>query len=288
MTRSSRLVDFLMGFGLPQYESRAYLALLGTGTASAYAVAKAASVPTSKIYQTMQKLERRKMVSRLGDGNGRGHIYAAISAEKFVSDTTSRQKRLGDQLIEALAQSPKRVDNELIWNLNGWDEIEDKILNLVHDAKRYLLVSGWPEELSTLSESLRAAHRRGCQIAMVHYGTPKAAWPFAVYVHRQEKVIARERHGRTFCITADGVNALTAHIPSEGTATAGLSANRTFVGVADDFIRHDIYFLKVMKRFGADLTRRFGGDLRHLRDPFTDTEQRQASQWTRPERQATP
>lgn len=273
MTRNSQPTDFLMELGLSEYEGRAYLALLEAGRASAYAVAQSAGLPTSKIYQAMQKLERREMVTQLAGSNGRGKMYAAISAEKFVADTVSRQKRLGDQLIAALAQVPKRVDHELIWNLDGWDEIEDRILNLIHDAKRSLLVAGWPEELSLLAGALQAAHKRECKIALVHYGTPKAAWPFMVYVHRQEKVIARERHGRTFCITTDGVTALIAHLPSEGVVSAALSANRTFVGVTEDFIRHDIYFLKVMKRFGAELIQRFGPDLRHLRDPFADTEQ---------------
>ena len=254
------------------------MALLAAGRASAYAVARAAGLPTSKIYQAIQKLERRDMVTQLAGSNGRGKMYAAISAKKFVSDTISRQKRLGDQLIEALAQVPKRADHELIWNLDGWDEIEDRILNLIHDAKRSLLVSGWPEELAMLAGALQAAHRQGRKIALVHYGTPKAAWPFMVYVHRQEKVIARERHGRTFCITTDGATSLIAPIPSEGIVNAALSANRTFVGVTEDFIRHDIYFLKVMKRFGAELIQRFGPDLRYLRDPFTDREQKQTGQ----------
>ena len=143
---------------------------------------------------------------------------------------------------------------------------------MIDGSKKTVLVSGWPRELRALTPRLLKAHQRGCRIAMVHYGPAKRTWPFVTYIHRQEGQIVKERRGRTLCLTADGYAALIAHLDTGGGASAGYSYNRTFIGVTEDFIRHDIYFLKVMKRFRALLSERFGDDLRLLRDPFSDDE----------------
>lgn len=274
MTGNSRIIDFLTRLGLSQYEARAYLALLSMGRASSYAIAKAAAMPSSKVYHVIQKLERRGMVVRLGNASRRSRLYSAISGKKFVADFLARQQDTGKELVDALEHISKGTDDQLIWNLEGWEEIQSRALQLIAGTRKHLLVSGWPEEIASLLEPLQAAHHRECQVALVHYGPAPLPLPFATYLHRQEKIVAAERSGRTLCITADRSSALIAHIPNDGVASAGYSHNRTFVGVTEEFIRHDIYFLKVMKRFGAELVRRFGRDLRDLRDPFADRERK--------------
>jgi HTH-type transcriptional regulator, sugar sensing transcriptional regulator len=272
MKPARQLSGLLMGMGLGDYEARAYLALLAEGPSTAYGVAKAAGLPTSKIYQTIRKLERRDLVHRLANSNGRGTYYRGVPGQKFVTDTLAEQKQLGDQLVQALDNLAEPADDPLILNLHGWDEIRDRAAGMIDAAKKTVLISGWPKELLAVAPHLLRAHERGCRIAMVHYGPAKDAWPFVTYIHRQEQQIVKERRGRTLCLTADGYAALIAHLDTAGEASAGYSYNRTFIGVTEDFIRHDIYFLKVMKRFRAELSKRFGDDLRLLRDPFSDDE----------------
>ena len=129
------------------------------------------------------------------------------SAKKFVSDV-SRQKRLGDQLVQALAQVPNGPDSELIWNLDGWDEIEGPDSEpLIHDEAIPLLVS----------VGGRIGDARGALQAAA--GGDKIAW--STMAHRRkllafhglcpssgEGISPGRRHGGRFALTTDGATAL--------------------------------------------------------------------------------
>jgi hypothetical protein len=44
------------------------------------------------------------------------------------------------------------------------------------------------------------------------------------------------------------------------------------VNLAEDYIKHDIYVMKIVSRFGPELQERFGENYSMLRDVFTDQE----------------
>ena len=53
------LTTALGELGFSPYEARAYAALVARSPANGYEVAKAAAIPTSKIYETLQRLQQR-------------------------------------------------------------------------------------------------------------------------------------------------------------------------------------------------------------------------------------
>lgn len=50
------------------------------------------------------------------------------------------------------------------------------------------------------------------------------------------------------------------------------STNRGFVTLAEDYIKHDVYIMKIVNRFNGLLVERFGENYVLLRDVFTDGE----------------
>ena len=48
------------------------------------------------------------------------------------------------------------------------------------------------------------------------------------------------------------------------------SMNEGFVLMAEDYIRHDIYFIKTARRFAPLLKARFGDNFEKLRDVYND------------------
>jgi hypothetical protein len=55
-------------------------------------------------------------------------------------------------------------------------------------------------------------------------------------------------------------------------ASGARSRNGGFVMLAEEYIKHDIYMMKVVRRFDAEMRARFGKSYEHLRDIFTDHE----------------
>jgi len=58
-TETNDLIGNLEEFGLSQYESRAYLTMIGKGSLSASEIAFYSHLPRTKIYLTLKKLEKK-------------------------------------------------------------------------------------------------------------------------------------------------------------------------------------------------------------------------------------
>ena len=61
-------------------------------------------------------------------------------------------------------------------------------------------------------------------------------------------------------------------ISADFSAQGAWSASAGFVLLAEDYIKHDIYIMKIVRRFDGELTARFGAGYAKLRDIFSDEE----------------
>ena len=62
VVNSTDLTELFARLGVSDYEGRVYAALLALNPATAYEAAKEAGVPTSKVYEVLDRLEARGMV----------------------------------------------------------------------------------------------------------------------------------------------------------------------------------------------------------------------------------
>src|SRR5438105_15370089 len=58
---NSELVVSLEEFGLSKYEAKAYLTMVGKGSLAASEIAYYSNLPRTKIYQTLKKLEKKRL-----------------------------------------------------------------------------------------------------------------------------------------------------------------------------------------------------------------------------------
>src|SRR5918999_962572 len=58
---SNDLPGSLEEFGLSKYEARAYLTMIGKGSLAVSEIAYYANLPRTKLYQTVKKLEKKKL-----------------------------------------------------------------------------------------------------------------------------------------------------------------------------------------------------------------------------------
>jgi HTH-type transcriptional regulator, sugar sensing transcriptional regulator len=260
-----------MELGCSEYESRAYLALLASHPATAYEVAREAGLPTSKIYQVIGKLEARGMVHTVMDGGRKRHV--PIRPEEFIEGQKRRMETTLESLKTDLGQAHRASEVSYIWNLREHSHLMEKAERMVRDCRKDLLISLWARELSVLEMDLRDASARGVRIAMVLFGTSDTGIG-TVFRHPIEDTIYNEKGGRGLTMVADAGAALIGTIADDGRAEGAWSMNGGFVTLAEDYIKHDIYIMKIVSRFDAALIERFGRNYRLLRDIYSDREVR--------------
>jgi sugar-specific transcriptional regulator TrmB len=265
------IVDALLSLGFSEYEGRSYIALLSSGEAlTAYEIAKSAGLPTSKIYGVLARLEQKELVS-IVDGKGKKK-FAAIDPDEFfsqfrlgVNDTIARVRR-------ELKQLKKTVSTTANWNFRDYDSFRERCLRIVRASRKNLLVSSWKEELDFLGKSLEEAQARKVKIAVVHFGQTNVQ-SGAMFQHPIEDTLYQERGGRGFVMVSDSREAVLATIYGKSAVEGAFSMNRGFILLAEDYIKHDIYVMKIVRRMDRELIARFGERYRKLRDVYSDEEE---------------
>jgi sugar-specific transcriptional regulator TrmB len=259
----------LAELGFSEYESKAYLALLAANPATAYETAKRAGIPSSKIYEVLQRMASRGLVMSVEEGERR--LYIPESAEEFIDGQKARLGRALQELSGELASLKSSSDASALWNVRDRAALMDRAVTIVSRAAKEILLSGESEELDELSRPLADAHGRGARIAIVHFGEQRGSLPGVVYPHPIKDTLQSEKGGRGFTLVSDSREALVGTMGSQGRTEGAYSRNRGFVVLAEDYVKHDIYVMKMLKGREKEIEARFGANFALLRDVFSDT-----------------
>lgn len=272
VVNSEQLAELFARLGVSDYEGRVYAALLAANPATAYEAAKEAGVPTSKVYEVIARLEARGMVRSLDEG-GRKR-YLPQSPDDFVETTRRSLGRTLDALKTDLSRLGGPQDQSYVWNLDPSDLL-DKACRMIETAAEAVLVSAWNPEARVLAPLVAEARRRGVKTAVVHFGNGDLDLA-GVFRHPIEDTLYAEKGGRGLTVVADGREALMGTLRGEGAegGEGAWSRNHAFVTLAEDYVKHDIYIMKIVERFDPELQRRFGPKYEKLRDVWNDEEER--------------
>lgn len=261
-------IDHLRELGFTDYEARVYIGLITKSPATAYEIGISAGVPTSKVYEVLGRLSEKGLVLELSE-NGKKR-YVPREPDDFMDSYRTRM----DHTLELLSLEFTKLRGETnvsyVWNLSDRKEFLDQAGRMIGSAKSSLLVSAWSNEVKALANSL--AEREGkVPIALVHFGPPAIAFG-QTFEHPIADTLYEERGGRGFSLVADGKTALVATFFPDGRVEGAWSKNPGFVLLAEDYIKHDIYIMKIVHRFNGELESKFGTGYVKLRDVFHDKE----------------
>lgn len=274
----NELIRNLMYTGLSEYEARAYLALLGKNPVTAYELAREAGIPTSKVYEVVSRLEAKGMVGVVGGEPGK-KTYVPMDPREFLRDHRTMIEHTFAVLETGLTSIRRPPEVSYIWNLSEYAGLMERAVKMIESAEGTLLGSLWPDESGALEQAMEDAALRGVRIARVFYGRVGSVASKAgqVHLHPIHETVYHEKGGRGLLLVADSREALMATISeSEGggpkRVEGAISTSRGFVTLAEDYIKHDIYMMKVVKRFDPQLKACFGVRYEYLRDVFSDKE----------------
>jgi len=263
------IIKKLNEIGFSEYEAKAYIALVEANPATAYEIARSSGIPTSKIYEVISKLLERNVVIIAGESKTKRYI--PIDPAEFIESKKTRIEATLDELKKDLTGIQGNTEISYIWNVKDHESLMEKAQRTVMSAEKSLLISGWHEELSFIEENLRQKEGEGIKIAIVHFGSVRIKTG-QIFQHPIEDTLYNEKGGRGFVMIADSKEALMATVFEENRVEGAWSINKGFVTLAEDYVKHDIYIMKIVQRFDQQLIDRFGENYTRLRDVYSDDE----------------
>jgi len=265
------IINELLALGLSEYEARAYITLVESDSpVTAYEIAKKSRISTSKIYEVMGRLIDRKIAQPI-DSQG-ANTYVALDPDEFIAQYRSRIETSLDRLSEGLSSIKNGQHVSTIWNLDKYDRIIEKSIRMIDSAQKNLLVSVWHEEMKSLHPALLNAEKRGVRIGVIHFGKEPQLSAGVMFPHPIADTLYKEKGGRGIAIVSDAVSGLIGTIYENGHVEGGWSESKGFVILTEDYIKHDIYIMKIVSRYDAELIKRFGENYHLLRDVYSDRE----------------
>lgn len=260
-------VDILKQLGFSGYEAKAYIGMLESQPVGAYELAKRTQIPTSKIYETINKLLNRDVIQFAEPDGAENPTYVALPPEDLTDRLNQQISQKTSTLLPLLRPIQQNKAPDLIWPISTLEILKEKVLGMIANANISILISCWPEELLWLGEALKVAEGRGPDIALVHFGKPQLSIG-ATYHHPAEKTLYSEKGGRGLTLVTDSSQVVIANIKANGEIDACWSRNNAFVTVAEDYVKHDVYITKVTKDLSTDVVARYGANYEKLRNIF--------------------
>jgi HTH-type transcriptional regulator, sugar sensing transcriptional regulator len=164
MAGLDELVQRLQALGFSQYEARAYCALLQKSPANGHEVAKTAGIPTSKIYETLERLHQKEavLVQR-----SEPTLWAPVPHRDLVAGLRQRLEATFSAVEQGLAQLGHEQDTKLTWTLSGHGHVVDSMRAVIDRARERVTAVIPAAELAALAGPLRSAAERGVAVDLV-------------------------------------------------------------------------------------------------------------------------
>jgi len=164
VTGLDELVQRLQALGFSQYEARAYCALLQKSPANGHEVAKTAGIPTSKVYETLERLHQKGsvLVQR-----SEPTLWAPVPYRDLVGSLRQRMESTFSAVEQGLAQLGHEQDTALTWSLSGHGHVVDSMRRAIDRARERLAAIIPASELDELGPPLRDAAQRGVALDVV-------------------------------------------------------------------------------------------------------------------------
>lgn len=238
MPADIELVASLTRLGFTQYEAQAYAALVGQAALTGAEVGRRASMPPSKVYETLGRLEARGavLVNRSEPVRYTALPHTALLKElreRFDADLAAAET--------ALEQLPVQREPGLVWSLSGREAIVQAIGRTITHAQHTIFAGLWDEELDTLGPLLEEASARGIETHVAIYGTRILTGPHS-YDMAECGASARLRlSGRRLAVVAaDDNDAVVAEFGDRTPDQATLTTNPVIALLAVEYVKADV------------------------------------------------
>jgi sugar-specific transcriptional regulator TrmB len=243
------IVSRLQVLGFSLYEARVYVALLRHGPQNGNEVAKSASLPSSKVYATLERLASKGIVHTVRSGGSTQ--YVCVLPQELLP-------RLRQDFVEPLEFLERTLPSLAsfepaaeVLTVSGLDAVLENSRSIVRNARAELYLSVWADDLEALTDDLTGAHERDVSIYGMFYGDeapPESMGSWLTHAYRQ--IVSDRIGGRMLTLVADGEEALIAHIPTGGGANGVRTRNPVLALIAREYLHHDLVLQRAQIAIG--------------------------------------
>lgn len=259
------LVEKLKEIGFNTYESKVYIALLKKYPATGYEVSKLANIPQSRTYDTLKVLEEKNIIA---SSNTKPICYTPVKPKQILA---SYRKKM-DSTINYLEKHLPEVKSdykEPIITINGQQNIQNKILEVIQNAKREIYMEVWSQDYKLFEQELLNAYNRNVEIRIVGYDNFSSRFGM-VFEHAFARDIETSLGGRMVIIAADDSEGVVGKISSIQNNPADTNIiwtqNKGIVFIIKEFIVHDMYLIDVEENLIEQMKYIYGKGFKRLKD----------------------
>lgn len=255
------VVEKLKELGFNSYEAKVYIALLKKYPATGYEVSQNADIPQSRAYDALKSLVVERVVY---SSNEKPQKYSPIAPKELTQRFRRRMNSTVDYLEKKLP-ALKQDYNEPIHTVSGYDNIINKLLEVIKNTKESIYLEIWSGDFKLLESALSDAYDRGVDIKIVGYDNFKSVFGL-VYEHDGGKEIEYSTGSRLIYLLSDNLESVFGRIEHQVVWTK----NNDIAYLLKEFVVHNMYFLDIYKHFPEQLRYFYGAGFRKLKDRVSD------------------
>jgi len=243
----------LKELGFSQYEAACYMALVGNHPVNGSQLSKVSGIARSRIYDVLRSLISKGYVIEVNSGQ-----YAPLPSDELVR----RLKRSFDGNIEVfedqISNASQKDDFEFVWTITGYENVMEKALEMIKEAKEEIYIRLFPKANRHLDEYLAAADKRGVKIRYIAMGKIPKKFDIQV-MHPDHEHLQQIIGGRSIEVITDKKEALVGifETGNEDSSPINWTRNQWFIVANRDSLRHDFYhcFLEKILDRNQELTK---------------------------------
>ncbi|MCD4722531.1 MAG: TrmB family transcriptional regulator [Desulfobacula sp.] len=227
----------LKELGFSQYEAACYMALVGSHPVNGSQLSKISGIARSRIYDVLRSLISKGYVIEVNSGQ-----YAPLPSDELVR----RLKRSFNSNIETfedqISNASQKDDFEFVWTITGYENVMEKALEMIKQAKEEIYIRLFPKANRYLDEYLIEADKRGVKIRYIAMGKVPKKFDIQV-MHPDHEHLQQIIGGRSLEVIIDKKEALVGifETGNEDNSPINWTRNQWFIVANRDSLRHDFY-----------------------------------------------
>lgn len=169
------IVDDLTSLGLTKNEAKAYHALVKIGRATARKIADESGIPRSKVYETLDLLDKRGIIKKVTGSDPTEFDPAPVDAAlDHLEEKVKRSASSARKVLKGLQVLRNTESKEFAWAVQGMEQVIVGMRSAIEAAQEFVYIASVsPEILGKLRGAFSSAKSRDVKIE-VYTTTPGA------------------------------------------------------------------------------------------------------------------
>ena len=229
--QQSELIEKIMNFGLTRQEALIYQYLIISGESTGYEVAKEVGISRSNAYNSLSSL-----VDKGGAylQNGATNKYVAVSINEFCGN---KIRNLEQDRKDLEANLKAKEEAEGYVTISGYQNIQDKIENMLDSVEQRVYISISGNQLSLFSDKLGKLVSMEKKVVVIT-DTPQVHNDCNVYI--SDSLMQNQIR-----LIVDSKYVLTGDFGESKEDTCLYSGQKNFVSLFKDAMRNEIELIKL-------------------------------------------